>query len=93
MSQIEVAEALGSVLGVLGALLLAVNSRWSGYGFIAFLASNVAWLIFGRHTGHWIFFAQQVVFTFASLLGIWRWLVQPRMDAAVHGLFKDPNQS
>lgn len=93
MNQIEAIEAIGSVLGVLGSVLLAMNSRWSGYGFIAFLASNVAWLIFGRHTGHWLFFAQQMVFTFTSLMGIWRWLIQPRMEAAVSGLFKDPNQS
>ena len=91
MSQLEVVEAVGALLGAIGAMLLATNSRWSGYGFVAFLASNVAWLSFGQGAGHWFFFAQQLVFTFTSLLGIWRWLIKPRMDAAVSGLFKDPN--
>lgn len=93
MTQLEIVETIGAILGSIGALLLATNSRWSGWGFIAFLASNVAWLAFGREAGHWRFFAQQIVFTLTSLLGIWRWLIQPRLDAAVASLFKDPGKS
>lgn len=81
-------EILGSVLGCIGALLLATNSRWSGWGFVAFLASNVAWILFSEQAGHHWFLVQQAVFTFTSLLGVWRWLIQPRMDALVARLFK-----
>jgi len=81
MTELELVETVGSVLGALGALLLASNSRWSGWGFVLFLASNVAWLFFGQEAGHWRFFAQQIVFTLTSLLGVWRWLVRPRLTA------------
>ena len=83
MLQPNLSEVIGAALGSLGALLLAAKGRWSGFGFIAFLASNVAWLAFSRDAGHWFFFAQQVVFTLTSLIGIWRWLIQPRLEAAL----------
>jgi Nicotinamide mononucleotide transporter len=77
MTELEIVETVGSVLGALGALLLATNSRWSGWAFVLFLVSNVAWLVFGREAGHWRFFAMQIVFTLTSLLGLWRWLIAP----------------
>ena len=89
--QPNLSEVVGAVLGSLGALLLATRGRWSGFGFVAFLASNVAWLTFSRNAGHWFFFAQQVVFTLTSLIGIWRWLLQPRLEAALH-LLTEPRE-
>ncbi len=35
---------------MLGALLLALNNRLSGWGFVSFLASNVCWIGFGVMT-------------------------------------------
>ena len=37
-------EWTGAILGLLGSLLLALKVDISGYGFIAFLISNVCWL-------------------------------------------------
>lgn len=43
-------EWLGCIFGVLGALLLALNNRSSGWGWVAFLVSNAFWLTFGLVT-------------------------------------------
>ncbi|KTT21878.1 hypothetical protein [Pseudacidovorax intermedius] len=83
MTYLEWIETLGAVLGAAGALLLALNSRHAGWGFVLFLASNAVWWVFGRETGHWRLQLQHLVFSATSLIGIWRWLVQPRLDAAM----------
>ena len=58
---IDLIEWAGCITGLLGASLLAMNNRYSGWGFVLFLLSNVAWIVFGllshtRHGGHagWI---------------------------------------
>lgn len=73
-------EWIGAIGGAIGALLLACNKRWSGYGFVLFLASNGAWMSYGvlTHTFGMVF--MQIVCTGTSLLGIWRWLVLPRLN-------------
>ena len=43
---------LGSVFGVLGALLLAMPAM-PGWGFGAFIVSNVAWLIVSAWQRQW----------------------------------------
>ena len=70
-------ELIAAALGLLGTLLLATRSRLAGWGFVAFLGSNVGWIAFALHNGHVAMLVQQVGFTLSSLLGIWVWLVRP----------------
>ena len=67
---------LGSIFGVLGALLLAMPTL-PGWGFGAFLVSNVAWLIASAWQRQWPLHAQQWVFLACSLLGLWNWWLGP----------------
>lgn len=78
-------EMLSASLGLLGALLLATKSRYSGLAFVAWFVSNLGWLIFGARNAHWFFFVQQIGFTFTSVLGIWNWLIQPAMRGGPKG--------
>lgn len=71
----KVIEWIGSVLGLIGAILLATNSAVSGYGFVAFLASNVCWIYFGYKTRAHGLLTMQAGFTVTSLVGVWQWLV------------------
>jgi hypothetical protein len=64
----------GSVTGLLGSLILALNTSFSGWGFVAFLLSNAAWLTYGIKTRTWSMVAMQIGFTATSTLGVWRWL-------------------
>jgi len=72
-------EMLSAALGLLGAALLASRSRWAGWAFVAWLISNIGWIVFGAGNQHWFFIAQQVGFTATSVLGIWAWLIHPAL--------------
>jgi len=74
-------EIRGTLFGLLGAWYVAADGRRAGWGFVAFLASNAAWLIFAWLNAHWFQFAQQIGFTALSLRGLWiRWGVPWRDD-------------
>ncbi len=69
-------EWLGAALGMLGSLLIALRIP-PVFGFLAFLISNVAWIIYARRKGLRGLLTQQVFFVGTSLLGLWNWLVGP----------------
>ncbi|MGP3505809.1 nicotinamide mononucleotide transporter [Paracidovorax citrulli] len=71
------AEIFGAALGLVGTVLLALRGRWAGWGFVAYLGSNVSWLAFSHGFAHWGMFVQYAGFTLTSLLGIWTWIVHP----------------
>ena len=65
---------IGSGLGLAGAGLLAANIDGSAYGWLLFLLSNAAWVIYGIQARTWSLVTMQVGFTGTSMLGIWRWI-------------------
>lgn len=69
-----VMEWLGFLTGVAGATVLALKQPWSGYGWLAFLASNIAWLWFAIVVKRRSILLMQLVFIITSLVGITRWL-------------------
>lgn len=72
---LSVAEWLGALTGILGALILALNVSWSGFGFVGYSVSNVFWLIYAHGKRARGLFAMQCVFSVISALGMYRWLV------------------
>ena len=62
------------VVLVAGALMLALNTKHSGWRFVLFLISNGFWVAFGIQTGAPGLVVTQVSFTATSVLGIYRWL-------------------
>ena len=69
----SVFEYLGCGLGLTGALLLSLNFKHSGWGFVAFLGSNIAWIIFALQNSINGLLVMQIGFTITSLIGIYRW--------------------
>ncbi len=69
---IDFLEWAGSLLGLLGALLLATHTRVSRYGWLAFLVANFAMIGFAFGIGRYGLLVQQLGFTATSLLGIYR---------------------
>jgi nicotinamide riboside transporter PnuC len=65
----------GSFSGIAGALLLAMNTKSSPYGWVFFLASNLAWIAFALRTKVKSILLMQLVFLATSVLGAVRWLI------------------
>ena len=80
ITTLDVLQWSGCATGVAGALLLALNNKFSGWGFVLFLMSNGFWMAFGIQTGAPGLVATQVMFTATSVLGIYRWLVAAVKD-------------
>ena len=69
-------SSLAAVFGMLGALLLAMPA-YPGWGFGAFLVSNIGWLTVSAWQRQWPLHVQQWVFLGCSLLGLWNWWLGP----------------
>ena len=63
---------IGSVTGILGALILAINVPWSGLGWYVFVVSNLAWIAYALLTRVTPMLLMQLVFINTSLIGIIR---------------------
>lgn len=63
----------GACAGILGAGLLATNTRYSRFGWLFFLVSNVFWIGYSAMTGTYGLLWQQIAFTVTSLIGMQRW--------------------
>ncbi len=70
----------GCTLGVAGSIALARNDRYSGWGFVAYLLSNAAWLAYGFASDIPALALQHSVFAAVSTFGVWRWLVRPWIE-------------
>lgn len=65
-------EWSGALVGILGALLLALNSDISHYGWLAFLIANLVMIVFAWRIDRYGLLVQQLGFTCTTLLGIYR---------------------
>lgn len=64
------------ITGIGAAIMVALNvsTRFTGYGFIVFTFSSVAWVALGVIEGLTSVIVQNAVLFFVNLLGIYRWL-------------------
>src|SRR3546814_15086109 len=67
---ISLLEWSGCLLGLLGAFLLATNTRISKYGWLAFLAANLAMIWLAVLIDRYGLLVQQFGFTSTCLLGL-----------------------
>lgn len=77
MNAQQLLELASGTLGITGALLLATQSRWAGWAWVLWLASNLGWIAFGTFHGMWALVAQHAVFSITSGIGIYKWLWAP----------------
>lgn len=81
-------ELFASACGLLGSLLLALKGRAAPWGWVCFALSNAGWLVFGYGNGHWFFLVQQIGFSITSVIGIWKWLIEPWSDRLLERLIE-----
>ena len=65
----------GTALAVVGALAIALNLPYSGWGFVAFLVSSISWSIAGFMMKEPSLMVLQGTFVIINVLGIYRWLI------------------
>lgn len=68
-------ETLGSVTGVAGASILALNIPESPWGWVLFSVSNIAWIAFAVKNGLRKMLCMYLVYCVIAALGIWRGLI------------------
>lgn len=69
---IDALEIAGTFMGLLGAFLLATNTSFSRYGWLAFLFANLALIGFALGIERYWLLTQQAGFMATSILGLYR---------------------
>ncbi|HDR9103598.1 TPA: hypothetical protein QDB04_000318 [Burkholderia vietnamiensis] len=75
--KLKLVEWAGAILGLLGSLLLALKLDISGWGFAAFLVSNLFWLAYGIKNRAWGLVTMQLGYSITSVMGIYNWFIKP----------------
>lgn len=70
MTTEKLLEWAGAMLGIAGSALLAAKIGW---GFAAFLTSNLLWIAFGLKQRTWGLLTMQGFFTATSVAGLVNW--------------------
>ncbi len=67
---------LGALTGIIGGVLVALNSiEYSRFGFIFFLVSALSWLIQGYKNKDYPLMLLNTVFIVIDVLGIYNWFI------------------
>lgn len=65
---------IGSITGVIGAIMLSLNNEYSGFGYVFFIISAIVLTFaFYRDKVHSMFY-QQVIFLTINIYGGFQWL-------------------
>jgi hypothetical protein len=81
MISATVFEWFGTAMGILGSVLIASKTRYSPFGWIAFLLSSASLARFGFMTGAYGLLTLETVFILTNLTGLWRWLISPYIES------------
>jgi uncharacterized membrane protein YphA (DoxX/SURF4 family) len=81
MTMSEILEWYATISGVIAALMLAsdLGRRVSGFGFILFCTTNVAWIMWaqGQDDGGGLTWQNILLFA-VNLIGVWQYLLSPK---------------
>ncbi|BBB24583.1 conserved hypothetical protein [Isorropodon fossajaponicum endosymbiont JTNG4] len=63
----------GTVTGITGGLLVALNFEWSKFGYFFFMASAISWIVQGAKNNDNSLVLLNTVFVCVNTLGIYHW--------------------
>ena len=66
---------IGTITGIIGALMLALHIPESGYGYIFFTASSITWGFAAWMMKDRPLLLLQTAFLGVNIIGVWRWLL------------------
>ncbi|MBG6083090.1 hypothetical protein [Rubrivivax gelatinosus] len=76
-------DFIGFLFGVSGSIALALNRPMlSRAAWLLYLVSNCAWIAYAFNRGESWLLQQSIFFLLTSVLGAWKWIVVPRLQAA-----------
>lgn len=83
MTIATVFEWLATGTGVVAAVIVSLNlgARKTGFGFVVFTVSSIAWITAAVMQGEVPLAVQNVVLFAINLVGIWRYLFHPERQA------------
>ena len=64
---------LGTLTGIIGGLLVALNFEYSKFGYIFFMISAISWLVQGAKNNDISLVLLNTVFVCVNTLGLYRW--------------------
>ena len=81
-----ITEALkwtASISGMIAALMVSLDSgrRVTGWGFVIFLGSSVAWISGSAIQNDWALLSQNVVLFAINMFGVYRYLIRKKAPA------------
>lgn len=77
---IEMLEWLGALLGIVGSLLLASNSQYSRWGFVAYLVSNICLIVFAVVIQAVGIATMYTLYTVIAIYGVIQWFPCKRRE-------------
>lgn len=80
-SPIDIAEWLGCLTGVIGSLMLAAKHRKAAWAFVLYFISSCSWILYGVMTEAPGLITMQIVFVGTAIIGIYTWLIAPRVSS------------
>ena len=66
---------LGTLTGIAGGVMVALNFSLSGWGFVLLVVNTVCWAVIAHKMGERSLFVLQLGLTAINLLGVYRWLL------------------
>lgn len=75
-----VLEWFGSIVAILGAVMMASNTRFSPWAYPVWLLSSIVLIVVCLASSHNGLALREAVFTVINALGLWRWVILPRMQ-------------
>lgn len=70
---IELLEAVGAVASILGSILLALNNRYSRWGWVMYFIANIVLIKYAITINAMWLLSMYLVFSMISVIGIYRW--------------------
>jgi hypothetical protein len=85
-------QYIGAITGMIGALLMALNIPASRFAYVAYLASTIAWLVYGWMSDIPGLVLMQSVFFVTTLIGLWKWFPRTSLKRAGGELLKESDR-
>ena len=67
---------LGTLFGIIGAVLLSQKTKYSKYGYIFFTISSLSWCYIGYLSDDMALVTMNMIFLLINCNGIWNWIVK-----------------